>query len=75
VHSRPPQGERVFEVAARIGQAFDAITRTYPDQHVIAVSHGLAIATALCLAEGRPLGEVFTRIPEHVVARVIRWWG
>jgi broad specificity phosphatase PhoE len=27
VHSRPPQGESVYEVAARVGQAFDAIAR------------------------------------------------
>jgi hypothetical protein len=27
------------------------------------------------LAEGRPLAEVFTRIPDHAVAQVVRWWG
>ncbi len=75
VHSRPPQGESVYEVAARVGQTFDAIARAHPDQHVIVVSHGLALAAGLCLAEGRPLAEVFTRIPDHAVAQVVRWWG
>jgi probable phosphoglycerate mutase len=75
VHSRPPQGESVYEVAARVGQAFDAIARAHPDQHVIVISHGLALAAGLCLAEGRPLAEVFTRIPDHAVAQVVRWWG
>jgi len=75
VYSRPPQGESVYEVAARVGQAFDAIARAHPDQHVVVVSHGLALAAGLCLAEGRPLAEVFTRIPDHAVARVVRWWG
>jgi len=75
VHSRPPQGESVYEVAARVGQAFDAIARAHPDQHVIVISHGLALAAGLCLAESRPLAEVFTRIPDHAVAQVVRWWG
>ena len=75
VHSRPPQGESVYEVAARVGQAFDAIARVHPNQHVVVVSHGLALAAGLCLAEGRPLAEVFTRIPDHAAAQVIRWWG
>ena len=75
VHSRPPQGESVYEVAARVGQAFDAIAHAHPDQHVVVVSHGLALAAGLCLAEGRPLAEVFTRIPDHAAAQVVRWWG
>jgi len=75
VHSRPPQGESVYEVAARVGQAFDAIARAHPDQHVVVVSHGLALAAGLCLAEGRPLAEVFTLILDHAVAQVVRWWG
>ena len=74
VHSRPPQGESVYEVAARVGQAFDAIAHAHPDQHVVVVSHGLALAAGLCLAEGRPLAEVVTRIPDHAVAQVVRWW-
>ena len=43
-----------------MGQAFDA---------VVVVSHSLA------LTAGRPLAEVFTRIPDHAVAQVVRWWG
>jgi len=42
-----------------VGQAFDA---------VVVVSHGLA------LTAGWRLAEVFTRIPDHAVARVVRWW-
>jgi broad specificity phosphatase PhoE len=75
VHSRPPQGESIHEVAARVGQAFDAIARAHPDQHVVVISHGLALAAGLCLAEGRPLAEVFTHIPDHAAAQVVRWWG
>jgi broad specificity phosphatase PhoE len=74
VHSRPPQGESIYEVAARVGQAFDAIARAHPDQHVIVISHGLTLAAGLCLAEGRPLAEVFTRIPDHAVTQMIQWW-
>jgi len=44
------------------------------NQYVV-VLRGLALATGLCLAEGRLLAEVFTRIPDHAVVQVVRWWG
>jgi len=75
VHSRPPQGETVLELAARVGQALDDIARAHPRGNVIVVSHGLAIAAALCLANGWPLEQVFAHIPENAASQIITWWG
>jgi probable phosphoglycerate mutase len=75
VHSRPPQGETVFELAARVGQALDDIAQAHPHANVIVVSHGLAIAAVLCLANGRPLEQVFAQIPDNAAPQIITWWG
>ncbi len=73
VHSRPPQGETVFELAARVGQALDDIARAHPQANILVVSHGLAIATALCMANGTPLERVFDHLPNHAEPHVIAW--
>ncbi len=73
VCSRPPQGETVYELAARVGQALDDIARLHPDGDVIVVSHGLAIAAALCIAHDLPLEQVFDRIPDNAAPLVIEW--
>lgn len=73
VHSRPPQGETVFELAARVGQALDDIARGHPNGNVLVVSHGLAIATALCMANGMPLERVFDHLPDNATPHVIMW--
>jgi Fructose-2,6-bisphosphatase len=75
VHSRPPQGETVFELAARVGQALDDVAWAHPRGNVIVVSHGLAIAAALCLANSWPLEQVFAHIPDNAAPRIITWWG
>ncbi|MFC1466297.1 MAG: histidine phosphatase family protein [Candidatus Brachytrichaceae bacterium NZ_4S206] len=73
VYSRPPQGETVFELAARVGRALDDIARAHPSGDVIVVSHGLAIATALCMANGTPLERVFDHLPDNAALHVIAW--
>lgn len=73
VHSRPPQGETVFELAVRVGRALDDIARTHSSGNVIVVSHGLAIATALCMTNGTPLERVFEHLPENAAPHVIVW--
>lgn len=73
VHSHPPQGETVFELAARVGQALDDIARAHPRGSILVVSHGLAIATALCMANGMPLERVFDHLPNNAEPHVISW--
>ena len=48
---RPPGGETVGEVATRVYAALDDIARLFPTEHVLVVSHGLSIATAICRAK------------------------
>ncbi|BCX05629.1 MAG: hypothetical protein KatS3mg053_3567 [Candidatus Roseilinea sp.] len=73
VYSRPPQGETVFELAARVGQVLDGIARAHPHGNVIVVSHGLAIAAALCMADGTPLERVFDHLPDNATPHMIAW--
>lgn len=47
---RPPVGESMIEVCARVGQALDTLAETHAGQDIIAVSHGGAIRAALAHA-------------------------
>jgi broad specificity phosphatase PhoE len=71
--ARPPGGETVREVAARVGAALDDIARRHPAGSVLVVSHGLALATALCRARGLPLGRAPELIPPHATLVTVEW--
>lgn len=73
VHSRPPQGETVFKLVARVGQALDDIAWAHPQGNILVVSHGLAIATTLCMANSALLERVFDHLPNHAEPYVIAW--
>ncbi len=62
---RPPGGETIHEVSERVFAAVDEIVARHPDSTVLIVSHGLAIATLICRAEGIPIGHAFERIPQN----------
>jgi len=64
--ARPPGGETVGEVATRVYAALDDITRQFPTDNVLVVSHGLSIATAICRAQNIPVGQAYTVIPDNV---------
>lgn len=70
---RPPGGETVGEVAARVYAALDDIARLHPDGNVLIVSHGLSIATAICRARGIPVGQAYTVIPDNVQPVWMEW--
>jgi alpha-ribazole phosphatase len=63
---RPPGGETVREVATRVHAALDDISRLFPTERVLIVSHGLSIATAICRDRGIPVGQAYTVIPDNV---------
>ncbi len=65
LESRPPGGESVPELAQRVQQAIDAICMENSRGPVLIVSHGLALATVLCLVQGHPLSEAYERIPSN----------
>jgi broad specificity phosphatase PhoE len=71
--ARAPGGESVAEVAARASEAADVIAHRHPRGAVLIVSHGLTLATLLCQARGRPLGEAYQAIPENAIPEVIDW--
>ena len=71
--ARPPGGETVGEVAARVAAALGDIAARHPRADVLVVSHGLAIATVLCQAQGRPLGQARDIIPPNAEAIRVTW--
>ena len=62
---RAAGGETVREVAERVRAALVAIAAAHPGQRVLVVSHGLAIATQICLARGLPLRQVHQTILDN----------
>ncbi len=71
--ARPPGGETVVEVATRVAAALDDIARLHPGAEVLVVSHGLALATALCRAWGRPLRAAHDLVPPNAETQVLPW--
>lgn len=73
LHTRPPGGETLSEVAARVWAAADDIARLHPGGRVLIVSHGLALATLLVRARGVPLERAYDYVPGNAQAEEI-WW-
>jgi alpha-ribazole phosphatase len=72
-NSRPPGGETVGEVATRVYATLDDVSRLFPAENVLIVSHGLSIATAICRAQNIPVGQAYTVVPENVYPIWIEW--
>lgn len=70
---RPPGGETIREVAARVYAALDEIARLFPTERVLIISHGLSIATAICRDRGIPVGQAYTVIPDNVQPVWMEW--
>jgi len=70
---RPPGGETVGELAERIQAALDDIAQLHPGLSVLIVSHGLALATALCKVRSMPIGQAYTVIPENAQPVWVEW--
>jgi broad specificity phosphatase PhoE len=71
--ARPPGGESVGELAARMASAAGDIARRHPGGKVLVVSHGLSMAALLAQARGVPLAQVYTLIPENTQVEVVEW--
>ncbi len=71
--ARPPGGETVGEVAARVAAALDDIARQHCGEDVLVVSHGLALATVLCRVHGHALGRAYDLIPPHTAPVTVVW--
>lgn len=73
VHTRPPGGEKVAEVDARVWTAADDNARRYPAGSVLIVSHALARATLPSRASNLPLEHVYHLIPANGCLEMIHW--
>lgn len=72
-HARSPGGETVAEVALRMAEAANEIAQAHPNGTVLAVSHGLALSTLICLANGLSLKDVFKVRPDNAQPQKIEW--
>ena len=70
---RPPGGETVGEVAQRVWAALDDIAQLHPGLSVLIVSHGLALATAICKVRHIPAGQAYSVIPENTLPVWVEW--
>lgn len=73
LHSRPPGGESVYDVAMRIWPTVDELAARHPDGALILVSHGLALATILCRSQGLPLETARELIPDNAQPQCVFW--
>ncbi len=70
---RPPGGETVREVAERVHAALDDIALIHPTGPVLIVSHGLALAVAICKVRGIPIGQAYSVIPDNAEPTWVEW--
>lgn len=70
---RPPGGETVGEVAERVQLVLDGIAHIHPEDSILIVSHGLALATVICKVRGIPVGQAYRVIPENAEPVWVEW--
>jgi len=68
-----PQGESPREVAERVITAADEIAGKHPNDSILIVSHGVALAVMICHAQGIPLSNVYEHIPENAKPYHVEW--
>jgi broad specificity phosphatase PhoE len=73
LHARPPHGEAPSDVKKRVIAAVMDIAKKYPDESVLIVSHGIALAVIICHAQGIPMEEVYKHIPENTTPCRVEW--
>ncbi len=73
LNARPPGGENLREVAARVWAAADDIARIHPGAEVVIVAHGLSLATVRVRALGLPLAVAYDHVPENGRPERVTW--
>ena len=73
LHARPPGGETLAELDARLRAALDDIAASHPNERVLVVSHGLALAVVLAHVRGLPLERARELVPENAAPAVVAW--
>lgn len=70
---RPPGGESVVEVWARVKQAVTEITSQNPGKEVVLVSHGLVLGVLLAYVRDCDISLAYNRIPANAVPERLEW--
>src|SRR5919112_3640440 len=75
--ARPPGGETMLEVQARVMGHMERVRGSHPDQGVVLVSHGDVIKAALLYCLGMPVDDyrLFDISPASISTLVIGDWG
>lgn len=73
IYFRPPDGETVAEVVERAVAAVNEIASAHPEGPVVIVSHGLTLATLICLARQQSLRQSFDMLPPNATPEKIEW--
>jgi 2,3-bisphosphoglycerate-dependent phosphoglycerate mutase len=68
-----PGGESVAQVAARTASFADEISTLYPTGRMLIVTHGMALATLVCRANGLLLTEAHKMVPDNALPVEISW--
>jgi broad specificity phosphatase PhoE len=69
----PPQGESPLNVDERVIPAVTDIAEKYPNDAILIVSHGIALAVIICHAEGIPMDKVYEHIPKNAIPYRVAW--
>ena len=70
---RPPRGESIEEVWARVRQAVNEISRQNPGQEVVLVAHGIVVAVLLAYARDCDICQAYRWIPENAAPERLDW--
>jgi 2,3-bisphosphoglycerate-dependent phosphoglycerate mutase len=73
--TRPPDGEDLHTLAARVLEAISEIALRHPDQRVVLVAHELPIAIVLAHAWGVELAQLRALIPATGAWQEVAWEG
>ncbi len=65
ITTRRPGGESIVDLAERVTRCLTDLSLCHNHQKVLVVSHGLAIATAICTAKNIALSNARNFIPEN----------
>jgi broad specificity phosphatase PhoE len=73
LHARPPQGETLIEVVERAHAAIMDISKKQANSPILIVSHGLTLATLICISNHTPLEKAYEHIPENAKPHRVDW--
>jgi broad specificity phosphatase PhoE len=73
LNTRAPLGESLHDVRARVFAAVNDIADKHPNESILIVSHGIALAAIICRFEGFRMEDVYQHIPDNAQPYQVRW--